>query len=196
MYKDYKIVFLGNSSVGKTSLISQYLCSKIQESAPTIAIDFLTTSYEISGKQVKIQVWDTAGQEKFRSIVGNYVRNTFLAVIVFSLEDLNSLDRVESWIEDFVFVYNIKKEVKLMIVGNKRDLDLETAQTCIEKATQLAERFGAVFVTSSALTRDGIKEMVTGINKLIENDLENAESSVKNIKNAITVPSNSRRRCC
>ena len=196
MYKDYKIVFLGNSSVGKTSLISQYLCSKIQESAPTIAIDFLTTSYEISGKQVKIQVWDTAGQEKFRSIVGNYVRNTFLAVIVFSLEDLNSLDRVESWIEDFVFVYNIKKEVKLMIVGNKRDLDLETAQACIEKATQLAERFGAVFVTSSALTRDGIKEMVTGINKLIENDLENAESSVKNIKNAITVPSNSRRRCC
>jgi Ras-related protein Rab-6A len=195
MFKDYKIVFLGNSSVGKTTLISQYLCSKIQDSAPTIAIDFLTTSYEVNGKQIKIQVWDTAGQEKFRSIVGNYVRNTFLAIIVFSLEDINSLERVTSWIEDFVFVYN-NKNVKLMLVGNKLDCNPENLEQTIEKAKEIANKYNSTFVTASALTREGIKDMVDGINKLIEEDLNNSENSIQNIKNEITVNSQNTRRCC
>ena len=196
MFKDYKIVFLGNSSVGKTSLISQFLCSKIQDSAPTIAIDFLTTSYEINGKQIKLQVWDTAGQEKFRSIVGNYVRNTFLALIVFSFDDSNSLDRLESWIEDFVYVYNSKNEVKLMIVGNKTDINSIKLEEDKEKARKLAEKYNSIFVTSSALAKEGIKDMVDGINKLIEEDLNNPENSIQNIKNAITINSQNTRRCC
>lgn len=196
MAKDYKIVFLGNSSVGKTTLISQYLCSKIQSPAPTIAIDFLTTSYEINGKQIKLQVWDTAGQERFRSIVGNYVRNTFLAIVVFSLDDPASLDRVESWIKDFVFVYNSEKEVKIVIVGNKSDLNAEIALNCISRGQELANKYKATFVTASALSKDGIKEMVSGINKYIEKDLENPENVTQSIENAISLKAQSKRRCC
>lgn len=174
MKKVYKIIFLGNSGVGKTTLISQYLYSKVHAAAPTIGIDFLNTSYQINGETIRIQVWDTAGQERFHSIVGNYTRNTFLAVIVYSKDDPKSLEKIQFWIDEFVYLHNNKESVKLMIVANKSDIE-DTALTEAGKA--IAEDVGAKFVNTCALDRGKIEEMIVGINEYIEEDIEKGGNS-------------------
>lgn len=197
MAKIYKIVFLGNTSVGKTTLISQYLCLKAQNPAPTIGIDFLSTTREIDGQQVRLQLWDTAGQERFHSIIGNYTRNTSLAVIVFSIEDPKSLEKVESWIEDFVLTHNKKEDINIMVVANKMDVKIEEFDKCYEHAMNVCDKYGAKLVTTSALDRNGIRDMVDGIDELVKNDLEKSTPGDENENgfNAITaVPR--KKGCC
>lgn len=197
MGKVYKIVFLGNTSVGKTTLISQYLYLKVSNPAPTIGIDFLSTTREIDGQQVRLQLWDTAGQERFHSIIGNYTRNTFLAVIVFSIEDARSLEKIESWIEDFVLTHNKKEDINIMVVGNKMDVKINEFDKCYEQAMNICDRYGAKLVTTSALDRHGIKDMVDNINEFVRKDLEKSTPGDEDGDsfNAITaVPR--KRGCC
>ncbi|KAM0679944.1 hypothetical protein GINT2_001885 [Glugoides intestinalis] len=192
MKKLYKIVFLGNTAVGKTTLISQYLYSKVHTPTPTIGIDFLSAIYNANGKLVRLQLWDTAGQERFHSIVGNYTRNTFLAIIVFSVDDQKSLEKAITWINDFVLIHNAREEVNLMIVANKSDID---GKEMIEKGRMLANDVGAKFVVTHALTREGIEEMVVGINEFIQIDLEKTGEDTEEVQNKIEVVK-VRRRCC
>lgn len=168
MRKAYKIVFLGNSSVGKTTLINQYIYSKAQSPTPTIGIDFLSTTFEIQGRPVRLQVWDTAGQERFQSIIGNYTRNIFIAVIVFSIDDKLSFGRVKMWINEFVYTHNSKEDVRLILVANKIDLKVEDLDTSFKEAKSLAQEINAKFVTSSALDKTGIDNMVNAINEFLE----------------------------
>lgn len=197
MGKVYKIVFLGNTSVGKTTLISQYLYLNVQNPAPTIGIDFLSTTHDVNGQQIRLQLWDTAGQERFHSIIGNYTRNTSLAVIVFSIEDVRSLDKVESWIEDFVLIHNKKEEINIMIVANKMDVKIEEFDRCYERAMNVCDRYGAKLVTTSALDRHGIRDMADGIDEFVKKDLEKSalENEEGTRHNAIKVIPR-KRGCC
>lgn len=192
MKKLYKIVFLGNTAVGKTTLISQYLYSKVHTPTPTIGIDFLSAVYNANGTLVRLQLWDTAGQERFHSIVGNYTRNTFLAIIVFSVDDPKSLEKAVAWINDFVLIHNAREEVNLMIVANKSDIE---GKEMIEKGKMLANEVGAKFVVTHALTREGIEEMILGINEFIQIDLEKTGEDKEEAQNRIVV-TKARRRCC
>lgn len=195
MKKVYKIVFLGNSFVGKTTLISQYLYSKVHTPAPTIGLDFLSTTMEIKGITVRLQLWDTAGQEKFHSIISNYTRNTFLAVIVFSAEDLKSVEKIENWINDFVLTNNERNEVKILVVCNKVDLAKENIEN-IEKGKEIANKIGCRFVKTTGLLREGIEEMIEVINELIIEDVERIEEIEEDKENRIKVKTIKNRRCC
>lgn len=194
MKKSYKIVFLGNTSVGKTTLISQYLYHKIQEPTPTIGIDFLSTILEVNGAAVRLQLWDTAGQERFQSIIGNYTRNTFLAIVVYAVDDRASLDRLKTWVEEFVLLHNRRENVRLLIAANKADLD-GGSQSMIEEGERTARELEAGFVRTSALESTGIAEMAEAIRAAIAEDLERAEDELSSADaNAITVQA--RKRCC
>lgn len=196
MKKAYKIVFLGNTSVGKTTLISQYLYNKTQMSTPTIGIDFLSTTLEVDKCPVRLQLWDTAGQERFQSIIGNYTRNTFLAIIVYAVDNKDSLVKVRQWVEGFVYTHNSKKDVRLLIVANKNDLAKEGFDPDFEEGRQMAESLEAKFVTTNALETSGIVEMIEAINEIIREDMktknENEDNEDKN--NIIITRSSS--RCC
>jgi Ras-related protein Rab-6A len=173
MKKAYKIVFLGNSSVGKTTLISQYLYNKVQTPTPTIGIDFLSTRLDINGKAVRLQLWDTAGQERFQSIIGNYTRNTFIAVIVFSIDCRESLAQVKTWIDKFVYTCNNKDAVNILVVANKSDLCIDHREETMQEAQKICDEIGCKLVTTSALDRGQIKELVDAIDFYIKEDLEN-----------------------
>lgn len=196
MKKAYKIVFLGNSSVGKTTLINQYIYNKAQAPTPTIGIDFLSTTFEINGKPVRLQVWDTAGQERFQSIIGNYTRNIFIAVIVYSVDDKLSFERIKMWVNEFVYSHNAKEDVHLLIVANKRDLKTENFDPEFKESKNLSKEIGAKFVTASALDKTGIDDMVNAINDFIIEDLEtNDEDDEKEEMNALkAIPR--KRNCC
>ncbi|ELA41876.1 small GTP-binding protein domain protein [Vittaforma corneae ATCC 50505] len=195
MKKAYKIVFLGNTAVGKTTLITQYLYSKVHAPTPTIGIDFLTTTHEINGKAVRLQLWDTAGQERFHSIIGNYTRNTFLAIIVFSVDDSKSVDKVESWINDFVLTHNLREETNLMVVANKIDLIDKTNEN-MERGIRVAAKVGAKFVTASGLSREGIERMINGIDEFILEDIDKTNENDDEQQNQITIRAKINKRCC
>lgn len=195
MQKIYKIIFLGNSYVGKTTLISQYLYSKTQNPAPTIGVDFLNSSLEIDGQLVRIQMWDTAGQERFYSIVGNYTRDTFLAIIVFSIDDLNSLENLEMWINEFILSHNRIENINILIIGNKMDLQVDDFEACYSKAQDISNKYNAQFVTASALNSDGIKPMSNAINEIILKDMMNSNTEATDVSNTI-IAAHTRRGCC
>lgn len=196
MGKVYKIIFLGNTSVGKTTLISQYLYHKVQLPKPTIGIDFLSTSFEVNGKTVRLQLWDTAGQERFRSIIANYTRHTFIAVIVYSIDDPSSLKSVRAWVQDFVLEYNKREDVRIIIVANKTDLQAEEYDSTYKDAREVAEAYSARFVTASALDSSGIKELSDVINECIVESLERGEDEREDAGETNALIAVPRRRCC
>lgn len=196
MRKAYKIVFLGNTSVGKTTLISQYLYHKVQSPTPTIGIDFLSTTLEVNGRPVRLQLWDTAGQERFQSIIGNYTRNTFLAVIVYAIDDRHSLEKVKAWVDDFVLTHNRRDDVCLMVVTNKMDLQVDDFDPECSEARAVAGSVGAKFVAASALDADGVRAMSEAINEFIVDDLEKDENGGVDDADANALRATARRRCC
>lgn len=194
MTKTYKIIFLGNSSVGKTTLISQYLYSKMQNPSPTIGIDTFNSTLKIKDKTVKLQLWDTAGQERFHSIITNYIRNSFLSLVVFSIDDIKSLENIESWINDFVISKNNSKH-NIVIVCNKMDLNIDNYSDIYTKACNIAEKYKAGLIKTSALDSNGIKELIDIINEYILYDIENNVEEDEEKPNAIILKKK-KRSCC
>ena len=97
----YKLVFIGDQSVGKTSIISRFMYDQFDNHyASTIGIDFVSKSVPVDNGTVRLQLWDTAGQERFRSLIPSYIRDSQVAVIVFDITSRESFDSTTKWISD------------------------------------------------------------------------------------------------
>ncbi|KAM8875875.1 RAB6B, member RAS oncogene family a isoform 2-T2 [Spinachia spinachia] len=126
--RKFKLVFLGEQSVGKTSLITRFMYDSFDNTyQATIGIDFLSkTMYledrtlSLSEPQVRLQLWDTAGQERFRSLIPSYIRDSTVAVVVYDITNVNSFQQTSKWIEDVRTERG--SDVIIMLVGNKTDL--------------------------------------------------------------------------
>lgn len=138
----YKIVMIGDSAVGKTSLINLYNFKEINRShIPTLACDYFITNEKVEGVPIKLLVWDTAGQERFRSISTNYVKNAKGILIVYSVIDRNSFNNVSRWLDDVV---NVIEDFTLILVGNKTDLK-EDRKVTYEEGKKLANEYRVLF---------------------------------------------------
>ncbi|KAI5186863.1 Ras-related protein Rab-6A [Nematocida homosporus] len=169
----YKIVFLGETAVGKTTMITKYVFStETRDYHPTIGVDFFAQKTEIGGKPVNLQLWDTAGQERFRSLIPNYTRDSFMAVVLFDLTKRETFDRVDVWIKDFVMKNN-DGQLRILLVGNKKDLaeQIPVAErpVSLEEAQEKAKVFGAKYIETSSLTQDGIEAFAQAIVEAVEN---------------------------
>lgn len=115
-----KIIFTGDVSVGKTSIINNLLGQKfIDEYEPSIGVDFFTKTIKYKSKLIKFQIWDSAGQEKFRSLIPNYIRGASLVFLVYDISNKSSFDSLPGWIK---FIENIESTC-IVILGNKTDLE-------------------------------------------------------------------------
>ena len=120
-----KVIIIGDSGVGKTSMLTQFVHERYNNNHDlTIGVDFGSKCVDVDGIDVKLQIWDTAGQEAFRSISRSYYKGAKVAIIVFDSRSLNYLDKVNSWIND---LYMHNNDVNIIIVGNKKDM-LSTIQ--------------------------------------------------------------------
>lgn len=198
MKTTYKTVFLGNSNVGKTTLMSQYLHQKVEKSyGPTIGLDFVSTSITVCGHKARLQLWDTAGQERFNSIIPNYTRNSFLTIIVFDLTDESSFDRIDYWIKDLVRINDPNHKIKVVIVGNKSDLADELLRSQYrEKGNAKAKEHGGMYVETCAMKYEGIKELIEVLNKLIEEDILNQSELEEVDKEVINLEKRGITSCC
>uniref|UniRef100_A0AAY5L8L0 RAB41, member RAS oncogene family n=1 Tax=Esox lucius TaxID=8010 RepID=A0AAY5L8L0_ESOLU len=128
--RKFKLVFLGEQSVGKTSLITRFMYDSFDNTyQATIGIDFLSKTMYLEDRTIRLQLWDTAGQERFRSLIPSYIRDSAAAVVVYDIANLNSFQQTSKWIDD------VRTErggdVIIMLVGNKTDLADKRWVVCV-----------------------------------------------------------------
>ncbi|XP_056649607.1 ras-related protein Rab-6B isoform X1 [Monodelphis domestica] len=155
--RKFKLVFLGEQSVGKTSLITRFMYDSFDNTyQATIGIDFLSKTMYLEDRTVRLQLWDTAGQERFRSLIPSYIRDSTVAVVVYDITNLNSFQQTSKWIDDVRTERG--SDVIIMLVGNKTDL-ADKRQITIEEGEQRAKELSVMFIETSAKTGYNVKQL-------------------------------------
>lgn len=164
--RKYKIVFLGDQGVGKTSLITRFMYDTFDEQyAATIGIDFLSkTMYLEDNKTIRLQLWDTAGQERFRSLIPSYIRDSNVAIICYDITNKKSFENLEKWINEVKLERG--EDVIIVIVGNKSDLN-NKRQVSLEDLEKLAKSIDncSIFMETSTKANYNIKLLFKKIAK-------------------------------
>jgi Ras-related protein Rab-6A len=151
----YKLVFLGDQSVGKTSIITRFMYDKFDQNyQPTIGIDFLSKTLYLEDRTVRLQLWDTAGQERFRSLIPSYIRDSSVAVIVYDVSNRQSFLNTARWVDEVRTERG--KDVVIVLVGNKTDL-VDKRQVSVEEGESKTKEFGALMIETSAKAGFNIK---------------------------------------
>jgi small GTP-binding protein len=157
----YKFVILGNSNVGKTCIVHRFANEEFLDSSqPTIGANFVTKRLEMDNCFYKIEVWDTAGQEKYRSLTPMYYKGAAAALIVYDISSSNSLEGARDWIKELHD--HAPPTVLIGLVGNKLDLSRAVSK---EAAGQLAQRYSLIHSEVSAKTGENIHETFYNIAK-------------------------------
>jgi small GTP-binding protein len=118
-----KLIIVGNSGSGKSCIISKFKSSNFsvsQQSFMTIGVEFVSKSIDIGGKKIKLNIWDTAGQEIFRSITRNYYNGVAIALLVYDVTNRKSFNDIKYWLDE-IRISN-SKDVIIVLVGNKIDI--------------------------------------------------------------------------
>lgn len=153
----YKLVFLGDQSVGKTSIITRFMYDKFDNTyQATIGIDFLSKTMYLEDRTVRLQLWDTAGQERFRSLIPSYIRDSSVAVVVYDVSNRTSFLNTARWIEEVRSERG--SDVIVVLVGNKTDL-VDKRQVSIEEGDAKAREFNVMFIETSAKAGFNIKAL-------------------------------------
>lgn len=154
-----KVIIVGDSAVGKTSLLTRYVDNEFSDShLVTIGVDtkIKTVWLPDYGKTVKLQFWDTAGQERYQSVTSMYYKGARAALVVYAVDDKTSFDHVKDWIEQVVRTAPTCKT--FLVVGNKCDVPDNKRQVMHKAGHDLADEYQTTFVETSAKSSDGVEE--------------------------------------
>ncbi|XP_061659094.1 ras-related protein Rab-6A [Syngnathoides biaculeatus] len=155
--RKFKLVFLGEQSVGKTSLITRFMYDSFDNTyQATIGIDFLSKTMYLEDRTIRLQLWDTAGQERFRSLIPSYIRDSAAAVVVYDITNVNSFQQTTKWIDDVRTERG--SDVIIMLVGNKTDL-ADKRQVSIEEGERKAKELNVMFIETSAKAGYNVKQL-------------------------------------
>ena len=186
----YKYITIGDSGVGKSSLSAQYVNNKFSRDYDiTIGVEFLQkTIVAKDGTRIKIHIWDTAGQEKFRSITVSYYRGVGCALIVYDISSRSSFESVPSWLEDIKRL--APPNIVIVLVGNKADKENKRKVLRAEGA-EFAKENKLLFFESSATNYESVNNIfiqsADAINDLIKCNKISTDKSKGIGKNAAPV---------
>ena len=165
----YKLVLFGDGGVGKTSLVHRYLTGAFSERIKvTIGVDFRLKKVSVEGKAIKLQIWDFAGERRFRQLLPNYVRGASAGIFMYDTTRYLTLENVDEWLE-VIKKGSSKSEVwfPIMMVGGKDDLVDEKAIS-LDYAKKFAEEHDLERVMEcSAKTGHNVEEIFTTISRII-----------------------------
>lgn len=162
-----KLVLLGDSGVGKTSIVTQYVSGTAPGSVkPTIGAAFVTKEIVVDDQQLELLIWDTAGQEVYRGLAPMYYRSALIAIIVYDCTRQQSFDTVSYWIKELK--NNVDGNIVILVCGNKVDLeDQKVIDSTVAQTS--ADANGALFAETSASTGAGIERMFQmAVKKLLQ----------------------------
>eukprot|EP01156_Anaeramoeba_ignava_P017574 Anaeramoba_ignava/a841_38.p1 GENE.a841_38~~a841_38.p1 ORF type:complete len:210 (+),score=63.43 a841_38:133-762(+) len=153
--KTLKILLIGNSLVGKSSLLLRFCDNRFNEDmGTTIGVDFRFSSIELDGEEAKLQIWDTAGQERFRAVTRSYFRGSAGVLLVFDVTRRSTFNQISGWLNDAKTLTNPNSVI--FLVGNK--IDLEDRQVSREEAENFALENELQYMETSAKTGNNVEE--------------------------------------
>jgi small GTP-binding protein len=120
-----KVIILGDSYVGKSSLINRLINNKYVELSSTLSIEYHTYIISINDYKIRMQLWDTAGQEKYNSIISNYYKGTDVAIFVYSIDKQETFENIQMW---FKHLKENNEDSLNILIGNKLDMEKEGAR--------------------------------------------------------------------
>ena len=176
-----KVIIIGDSSVGKTNIMSKYLKNIFNEdSKATVGVEFGSKLFNIEGHNIKAQIWDTAGQEKYKAITGAYYKGSKGAFVVYDITRKDTFDSIDRWINDLKSTADPK--ITIILIWNKCDLE-HRREILKAQGEEKAKSFGCAFLETSALSGDNLDNafqmMISEIFKkfknetIVDDDLDN-----------------------
>ena len=175
----FKIIVIGDSGVGKSCLTTQVVRNNFQEFyQATVGFEFLTFNLRINNNVVKLQIWDTCGQEVYKSLISNFYRNSSLALILYAINNRDSFKHAENWLNDLKNQSN--PNVRVFLVGNKSDLENERVVTKEEAEQFKNEKKLDKFIETSAKTGENARSALLEAAKLLYKDYLKAKQDLKN----------------
>lgn len=152
-----KVIALGDSTVGKTSLLVRFADSTFNQShMPTLGLDTKSKTLTLEGGSYRVQLWDTAGQERFRTISHSFYSRADAVLLVYDLTNEDSLQSVRKWMAQIQD--KARKDVAIVLVGNKLDLESD-----LVPGERLAASFGLTFLATSAKTGQGVDQAISAL---------------------------------
>ena len=183
-----KITLIGNSGVGKTSIINQYIDQTFDEAnAATIGANYSEKVITKNNKEYELNIWDTAGQEKFHAVGKHFYKDAYIVCLVYDITSQDSLVQLkEIWYPD-IKKFGEKYTI-LAVVGNKSDLYENDNLADENQAKEFAQSINAIFMLTSAKTGDGIEKLFdTLVDKFLSSDFNSKYKEMKQIKGDIKV---------
>mmetsp|Transcript_124548 Transcript_124548/g.195165 ORF Transcript_124548/g.195165 Transcript_124548/m.195165 type:complete len:222 (-) Transcript_124548:154-819(-) len=165
-----KLLLIGDSGVGKSSLLIKFADDKFSPHiSQTIGMDFKVKMLNLGGRRVKLQIWDTAGQESFRSITRSYYRGASGALLVYDISRRDTFNHLTRWLEEAR--QNANANMVIMLIGNKSDL--ERREVSFEEGADFARQHGLVFRETSAKTAMNVEEAFIQTGRKIYENIQN-----------------------
>ena len=165
----FKLIFIGDSGVGKSCLTTKAVKNNFEEYyQATVGFEFLTFNMKVNDKVIKLQIWDTCGQEIYKSLISNFYRNSSLAVIIYAIDNKESFNHAENWLNDLKSQAN--PDVRIFLVGNKADLEEDRKVSKEEGEKYKEEQHLDLFLETSAKTGHNARNVLVEAAKILYKD--------------------------
>ncbi|XP_060909952.1 ras-related protein Rab-17-like isoform X1 [Labrus mixtus] len=156
-----KMVLLGASGVGKSSLAQRFVKDEFRNTSPTIGCAYMTCAVHLSDVSLRFEIWDTAGQEKYHSVTPLYYRGAHAAILVYDISKRKTYIRAQVWLKELE-KHCIQGSTVVWLVGNKGDLTLDR-QVSVQEGESLAKDRGLFFTETSALSGDQVSNLLLDV---------------------------------
>lgn len=181
----FKYIIIGDTGVGKSCLLLQFTDKRFQPVHDlTIGVEFGSRMINVGNKAIKLQIWDTAGQESFRSITRSYYRGAAGALLVYDITRRETFSHLTRWLQEAR--QNSSKNMVIMLIGNKTDLESQRAVS-FEEGKAFAEANGLIFLETSAKTAANVEEAFVNTAHQINSNIESGVLDVTNEAHGIKV---------
>ena len=201
-----KVILIGDSGVGKTNIMSKFLKNQfLEDSKATVGVEFGSKLFIQQGHKIKAQIWDTAGQEKYKAITSAYYKGSKGALVIYDITQKETFANIEKWVNDLKCKGDPK--ITIIIIGNKNDLE-EKRQISKEQGEEKAKSFGCAFLETSAFSGDNIEKAFEMMVKEIydkftsdiggddEEELDNNEKGEDLKLEKVNPDNNEKKKCC
>jgi Ras-related protein Rab-2A len=174
----FKFIIVGDSNVGKSCLMLQFTDNKFKsDNDPTIGVEFGSASIKHNESTLRLQIWDTAGQESFRSITRSYFRGAIGALLVFDLTSRESFTNLANWVEEIQMCASTN--LVIILIGNKCDMTTQQEIT-IEEAEDFAKSKGLIFIQTSAKTSHNVEKAFRTVAELVVERIDKGQIDPEN----------------